>query len=127
MTEAEVRMILAQCAALDNRRITDATVILWYGLFRDYEYGEIKWALYHHASTSTEYLMPAHLISLVNEKRTEWRMMNPVDHVSKTDWLEFERMQEVAAEQCRAIRASGKPYAVDVMNTLEVEGGGDTR
>lgn len=120
MTEAEVRMILAQCAALDNRRITDSTVILWHGLFRDYEYGEVKWALYHHAATNTEYLMPAHLIRIIDQKRTEWRMVNPVDRIEKADWLEFERMQERAAAQCREIRSTGTRYAVEAMDDTAV-------
>lgn len=121
MTESETRMILAQCAAVDNRKITDAAIIMWFGLFRDYSYGEVHWGMMHHYSTSTEYLMPAHLIAVMNEKRSEWRMMNPVTAVEKADWLEFEKMQELVAAECRDRRASGVTYAVDTMDTLEIE------
>lgn len=116
MTESETRMILAQVAALDNRRITDAVVILWYTIFDGFEYEEVKWALMHHARSSTEYLTPAHLITIIREKRAEYRMMNPSARVDRGDWLTFEAAQVSAAVHSRALRESGARYAVDVMD-----------
>ena len=109
-------MILAQCAAVDNRKITDASIVMWYGLFAEYSYAEVKWAMMHHFTTSTEYLMPAHLVAIVNEKRFEYRQMNPGLTLAREAWLDFEEMQVLAAQVCRDNRAAGKVYAVDAMN-----------
>ena len=122
MNESEVRMILAQSAAVDTRKITDAAIVMWHGLFREYSYGEVKWALMHHFATSTEYLMPAHLIAIVNTKRAEYRQMNPGLSLASDAWLEFEQLQELAASLCRANREAGFRYAVDAMeDTKELE------
>ena len=116
MNEPETRNILAQATALDNRKISEAAVRLWYRAFKNYSHAEVSWAFSHHVETSTEYLMPAHLIRLVNEKRSEYRMMNPSGHHDSDAWLEFERMEELAAQHCRELRASGAVYAVDAMD-----------
>lgn len=119
MSESETRMILAQCSAMDNRKVTDAAVVMWFGLFRSYTYGEVKWAIAFHYSTETEYLMPAHLIGIIHQKRAEYRMMNPGLPLDMDSWLEFELLQEVAAQEARAIRATGARSAVDVMDSYD--------
>lgn len=121
MNEPETRMILAQASALDNRNVTDAMIALWYEIFRDYEYGEVKWALMRHARTSTEYLTPAHLVRIVNQKREEWRMMNPDGVKNRDGWLDLERLADLVVGQARARRAKNpnERYAVDVMDDYD--------
>lgn len=116
MNEAETRMILSQVSALDNRKLNDAVLAIWYQVFRDYAYEEVKWALYEHARTSTEYLLPAHLTAIVNGKRVEWRMMNPEPNLAKDAWLEFEHMQVLASEENRRIKATTIRSAIEAAN-----------
>lgn len=121
MNERETREILAYASALDNRNVTDAMIALWYEIFRDYEYGEVKWALMRHARTSTEYLTPAHLVRIVNQKREEWRMMNPDGVKSRDGWLDLERLADLVVGQARTRRAKNpnERYAVDVMDDYD--------
>jgi hypothetical protein len=121
MTESETRMILGQVSALDNRKLTDAMVLMWFSLFGGYSYNEVKWALMYHARTSTEYITPAHLLQIVNEKRAEWRMMNPTKNLDRDSWLDFEHQQELAALEARRIRASGVRSAVEAMESGEYD------
>jgi len=118
MNEAETRMILSQVSAVDNRRLTDSTVIMWLAVFSGYSYAEVKWAMIQHFRTSTDYLMPGHLVEIINIKRTEYRMMNPSARVDRDDWLTFESEQESVASVSRSLRASGVRYAVDVMDDI---------
>jgi hypothetical protein len=116
MTEPETRMILSQVAAVDNRRLTDGVVLMWFSIFAGYSYGEVKWAMIQHLRTSTEYLMPAHLTEIIHIKRLEYRMMNPSARLDKDDWLSFENEQEQAAEYVRELRASGARSAIEAAN-----------
>lgn len=119
MTESETRMILAQAAALDNRKVNNAMIILWYTAFQGYAYDEVAWALREHIRTSTEYLMPAHLITLVNGKRHEYRRSNPSGSLTGDAWLEQEREEIAAAEECRRLRAEGHRYAVEAIDNID--------
>lgn len=130
MNEPETRMILAHAAALDNRRVTDATVALWYELFGGYEYAEVKWALVHHARSSTDYLTPAHLIQIINHKREEYRWMNPSAPLHSASWLSFEQDVMRVARDLSVEREKnpGRRYAVEVMDGYtpkEIESGTD--
>jgi hypothetical protein len=117
MNESETRMILSQVSALDNRKLNDAGLAIWYEVFRDYGYEEVKWALYEYARHATEYLMPAHLTSLINQKRLEYRMMNPaMEFASKDAWLEFEDMQALLSEENRRIKATAARSAIEAAN-----------
>ena len=116
MNESETRMILSQIAAVDNRRLSDATTILWHSIFTGYTYAEVKWAMTQHFRASTDYLMPAHLTGIIDIKRHEYRMMNPSAHITGPDWLTFEDEQESLASVARSLRASGTTYAVEVMD-----------
>ena len=121
MNEQEVRMILAQVSAIDNRKVVDATIAMWYSLFGGFTYGEVKWALLYHARNSTEYITPAHLIAIIREKREEYRMMNPSAHLEKDSWLDLEMQAELAAHEVRAIRARGERSAVEAMDSGEYD------
>jgi hypothetical protein len=121
MSEPEVRLLLAQIAAFDNRKVTDPTVVLWYQVFQGYSYAEVRWALYHHIGTSTEYLMPAHLTEIVKWKRAEYRMMNPALHLTPDAWLEFEEMIGLASEENKRIQATAKRSAVEAMDSGEFD------
>lgn len=116
MNEAETRMILSQVTAVDNRRLTDSTVIMWHAIFAGYSYEEVKWAMIQHFRSSTDYLTPAHLTCIIDIKRAEYRMMNPSARIDRDDWLTFESQQESVAAVARSLRASGATYAVEVMD-----------
>lgn len=121
MNEPETRMVLAQASALDNRKVTDAMVAIWYEVFQGYAYDEVKWALMRHARTSTEYLTPAHLTTIIHEKRTEYRWMNPSAQIDASDWVHFEHQITEASRQIKQVRAAnpGARYAVEAMEALE--------
>lgn len=121
MTEPETRMILSQVSAVDNRRLTDAVVMMWYTIFAGYTYGEVKWAVLQHFRTSTDYLMPAHITEIIHLKRLEYRMMNPSARIDKDDWLSFENEQEQVASFVRELRASGARSAIEAANDPELD------
>lgn len=116
-----MRMLLAQVAAYDNRKLGDGILAVWMSTFEGYAYEEVRWALYQHIRTSTEYLIPAHLIAIIAQKRDEYRMMNPGRAVTNTAWLEFEEMQKMAAREVAEIRSTGERYAVEAMDSGEYD------
>lgn len=121
MDSGEMRMLLAQVAAYDNRRLGDGVLAVWMNVFDSYSYDEVRWALYHHMKTSTEYLMPAHLTSIIDWKRSEYRMMNPGRHLDNDAWLEFEGMLQLASQDARSVRATAARTAVEAMESGEFD------
>ncbi len=117
-------MILAQAAGLDNRRVTDAMVVIWHAAFQGYTYDEVKWAFMEHVRTSTDYLVPALLIQIVNHKRAEYRMMNPSAPLTADAWMVAVREEEAAVANVRRLRAEGRRSAVEAMDSGDYDEAG---
>lgn len=71
MKESETAKILAKAALIDNRHIDRETVKAWHEIIGHLDFGVALVALTIHRRTSTEYLMPAHIISSVRRARDE--------------------------------------------------------
>lgn len=61
--------LLTVAASYDNRVVARETITAWYQLLQGYSYEEAVAALLRHFESSTEYLMPAHIISGIRSKR----------------------------------------------------------
>jgi hypothetical protein len=59
---AETHDLLTFVAAYDNRRFGDETVLAWQPIFADLPFGDCRAAVTRHFATSTDYLMPAHIV-----------------------------------------------------------------
>lgn len=73
MNLAETHDLLVFVAMFDNRRFDDANVAAWQLILADLPSVECHTAVSRHFATSTEYLMPAHIRTLVKVIRDEQR------------------------------------------------------
>jgi hypothetical protein len=64
MTRSQTVDVLKVVAALDRRKITDADVDVWHACLRDRSIDDCTAAVISHFQTSTEWLMPAHVLRL---------------------------------------------------------------
>lgn len=71
MNRQETHSLLTYVAAVDNRRFGDDTVIAWHGILADVHAADATEAVRRHFATSTDYLMPAHIVRLADEVRRE--------------------------------------------------------
>jgi hypothetical protein len=71
----QVGMILAFVSLIDNRNVSDESILAWYELIKECDFDDAKGAVINHFRTSTEYIRPAHIISgarmLKMERRKE--------------------------------------------------------
>ena len=120
MTFDECKDLMALVVALDNRNADEYTIILWQDILQGYSFDECRWALLEFSRTSVEYLRPAHLSTLINGKRREWGNMSPCRDAGHPDaWLGLEDEMTRAMQIAAAVRATGRPYAVQVMERTE--------
>lgn len=71
MQESETAKILAKAALIDNRHIDRETVKAWHEIIGGIDFDVALAALTIHRRTSTEYLMPAHIIANLRRARDE--------------------------------------------------------
>ena len=123
MTFDEAKEVLSLATALTGMRVDAAVVVLWQDVLDPYTKAECLWALREFARTNkTDYLRPAHLIEIVQQKRAEYAWANPGRAARQVDsWLGFERQLDVARAEVRAVQATGKRLAVEAMES-EQEG-----
>lgn len=69
MNVTEAGTLLAHISAYDNRNFNEFVAVTWHGIVGRYQFEEARQAVDEHFSTSTEYLLPAHLIRLIKSKR----------------------------------------------------------
>lgn len=69
MSPEEVAALLAYIAALDNREVTREMVVAWSPLLEMADGETAIEAVRNHFATSTDYLMPAHVVTYIREKR----------------------------------------------------------
>lgn len=73
MTLEETAQLLAIIATVDNRHVTEETILVWHELLADIPYDEARAATMDHLRTSTEYLTPA----LVTQRMRALRPVYP--------------------------------------------------
>jgi hypothetical protein len=71
MLKSEVAQLLAKAALIDNRKIDAATVEAWHEVIGHVDYDVALLALTIHRRTSSEYLMPAHIIANLRKARDQ--------------------------------------------------------
>lgn len=71
MNKTETAALLLYAAGRDNRKEDRAAVEAWYEDLGDLPFEDCKAAVRQHFQTSTDYLMPAHIRSIVRAIRTE--------------------------------------------------------
>lgn len=69
MNISEAGKLLAHISALDNRSFNEFTAVTWHGILKRYEFDEALRAVDEHFSSSTDWLLPAHLVRLIKSKR----------------------------------------------------------
>jgi hypothetical protein len=84
MNKVDVAKLLTRASAVDNRVVTEETVEAWYEILCDVYYPAAVDAINEHFKTSTEYLLPGHIVAgakrslerLEREKKRE-EMLDP--------------------------------------------------
>lgn len=69
MTLGEVTRLLALAAGFDRRTVGESDARAWHVLLADVKFGDAQTALYEHFRTSTDWLMPAHILDGVRRIR----------------------------------------------------------
>ncbi len=80
MTEEETAKLLTLAAMVDNRPVSEESVIVWAEVLGNVSYEDACEALREHYRHSTAWLMPANIISIVasiKKRRTENATMSP--------------------------------------------------
>lgn len=78
MNLGEANRLLTYAAAIDGRRIDDATVIAWHGIVGDLRLSDCLEAVRRHFAGSKDWLMPAHIRELAIKVREERRPKHEV-------------------------------------------------
>lgn len=72
MTEAEALQLIGQANLLDARcRIDADRAVMWAGVLADVSLEDALWAMREHYRTSTDSMLPAHLLTLLRARRRE--------------------------------------------------------
>lgn len=73
MTEAEIRKLYAIAMAYDNRKLSNAGITAWWEQAERnrWTFDEAREAIHRHHATSTEFLMPAHVTTLIRAERRQ--------------------------------------------------------
>ena len=111
MNRTETSELLTLMSLVDNRAVTPEMVIVWHELLDGILYLEAVAAMKAHYRTSTKWLMPGHLVELVEQSRAEARrepakqrrLMREWLDQHEIDWVRYEAGDpEVVAEAERA-------------------------
>jgi len=72
VNKVEVAKLLTRASAVDNRVVTEETVAAWHEVLEGVRYDAAVEAVNEHFKTSTEYLMPAHIITGARRVIERW-------------------------------------------------------
>lgn len=116
MTFDEAKTLLASIAVLDNRTVDAVTITMWQTILDPFTLDECMWALREFArNNQTDYLRPAHLVSIIRRKRSDYADMNPGRlGQAPQAWLGFEAQIEAARAQVKELRGNAR-LAVEAM------------
>ena len=73
MNLVQTHDLLTLAAKYDNRRFDDATVVAWQEIFADQPYDDCRTAVVRHFASTTDYLMPVHVLRGANDLDRERR------------------------------------------------------
>jgi len=120
----DVHDLLTYIAVLDNRRFGEETVLAWHGIIGHLDIDDCREAVRRHFASTTEYLMPAHIVRLVGEiDRERRRAAREAAEAAQARALAAtprrDRSPEVAA-LIRQLRATLRPTDPSVVRRPEV-------
>lgn len=73
MDMEQTSQLLAKAALVDNRKVTPEVIMAWAEPLRHVPLDAGMWALNRHRATSTEWLIPAHIVAGAREYRKWFR------------------------------------------------------
>lgn len=125
MNRAQVADLLNLIASTDGRKLTQQMPAAWLDILGQYPYADCRAAVVHHFQTSTEWLMPAHIIRHVKQLRKDRLLAvretvepNRADADDPTTYVETRRRLtqliadgHVTADDYRRYHTSGQPLA----------------
>ena len=122
MNFEDTKVLLASVAVLDNRNVDATTIQMWEAVLAPFTFQECMWALREFARTNvTDYLRPAHLVSIITRKRADYADMNPGRSPGEPEgWLVFEAQIEQARIKMKELRGNAR-LAVEAMEADDVE------
>ena len=88
MTPAEAAALLTKIALLDGRTVSEATARAWAETLPDVTLPEALDAVPTHRRQSTEWLMPAHILRIVEEHRRELHRLEREAHEAEQAAIE---------------------------------------
>ncbi len=71
MTPAETARVLAAAAAFDQRTVGTADVAAWHAALSELDYADARDAITRHYRTTTDRVMPVHVLHFAEEIRSE--------------------------------------------------------
>lgn len=69
MNLVETGQLLTVAAAFDNRQVSKETALVWFEVLKNVDYEDALVALREHHKSSTDYLMPAHIVAGARRER----------------------------------------------------------
>lgn len=77
MKKAQVVDLLSVVVEFYPRQVTAETVKAWHAVLADVPFDEALAALREHVRSSTEWVLPAHLLAIVRDRRAEQALVRP--------------------------------------------------
>lgn len=71
MTPAEAQMLLGIAASFDNRKPSEEAAVSWSHALGDYPFVDCRDAVVEHYRSSTDWIMPGHIIAIVRRVRSK--------------------------------------------------------
>lgn len=94
MNKLEVSQLLTAISTYDNRKIATETVEAWYLVLRGFDYEEASEAVVLHFSRSTDWLLPAHIITnirIIQDRKDRIARITRPRIEAKVEDYEFDR------------------------------------
>lgn len=104
MNKIDVAKLLTRASAVDNRVVTEETVEAWFELLQDVHYPAAVDAVLEHFKTSTEYLLPGHIVAGAK------RVMDRLERDARRDAIMNPQSERnLAIEEAEALRKQPIP------------------
>lgn len=110
MNLVETGQLLTVAAAFDNRHVTTETAVAWHEVLKDVDLQDALVAVREHHKSSTEYLMPAHVVAGARRERERrerelWKTMRQLERPPITfDRESFDREVQEQIAYWRSVK-----------------------